>query len=153
MAQRRYFVGWMCLAVFAAPGGTLAAPPTDVVRNDWYFRESLGAIRDWDAIVGRVYPQQEKAPRPAFPVPTDGKASVWPNPIPRRLWPTANLPPRTTVRVDGGAMQIERIGPDGKPASLAVPAAEATLSCAHPGGGGKEWIYAAIPTNARSKPC
>ena len=144
MVRRRYFVGWMCLAVFTAAGGTLAAPPTDVVRNDWYFRESLGAIRDWDAIVGRVYLQQDKAPRPVFPVPTDGKASAWPSPMPLRLWPIANLPPRTTVRVDGGAMHIERTGPDGKPASQAVPAAEATLSCAHPGGGGKEWIYAAI---------
>jgi len=44
-------------------------------------------------------------------------------------------------------MQFVQAGPDGKPASQAVPAAEARLSCAHPGGGGKEWIYA--PLNAR----
>lgn len=130
-ARRPGFVGWMCLMVFTAAGATRAAPPADVVRNDWYLRESLGAIRDWDAIVGRIYPQQGQAPQPVSPVPIDGKAGAWPNPVPFRLWPTADPPPRITVRVDGGAMQIERTGPDGKPASQAVPAAEAMLSCAH----------------------
>jgi hypothetical protein len=114
----------MCLAIFAAAGAALAAPPADVVRNDWYLRESLGTIRDWDAMVARVYPQKEKAPQPVFPVPADGKTGAWPNPVPFRLWPTADMPPRITVRVAGGAMQIERTGPDGKRGSQAVPAAE-----------------------------
>jgi hypothetical protein len=144
MDQRLYFLDWMCLTVVLAVGATHAAPPTNVVLNDWYLRESLGAIRDWDAIVGRVYPQKEKAPQPVFPVPADGKASVWLNPVPVRLWPTANPPPHITVRLNGRAMQIQRTGPDRKQGPEVAPTAEAMLSYSHPGGGGKDWIYAAI---------
>jgi hypothetical protein len=144
VAFRVNSVGWICLAVFTAFEALPAAPPPDVVRNDWYLRASLGAIRDWDALIARVYPLKEKTPQPVFPVPLDGNVVAWPNPIPLRFWPAAGPPPRVTVRLDGGAIQVERMRPGENPARQSVPASEAVLSCAHPGGGGKEWIYAAI---------
>jgi hypothetical protein len=52
-----------------------------MVRNDWYLRESLEAIRDWEVLMKRVYPRKEKTPQPVFPVPVDDKPAAWPNPV------------------------------------------------------------------------
>ncbi len=39
---------------FAVVGNAPAEPPSEIVRADWYFRESLGAIADWETILARL---------------------------------------------------------------------------------------------------
>ena len=61
------------LVCLVAVPGRCAAPVDDTVRDDWYFRESLSAIRDWEAILDRWEKTTPEAKRtPSLPVPGDG---------------------------------------------------------------------------------
>ena len=81
----------VCLAV---------APGREMARRDWYLRESLRAIRDWEAILAeweQATPEEQRTP--ALPVPTDGEAVEWPNPIPLRLLPDEDHGRRVHTRL------------------------------------------------------
>jgi len=119
-----------------------ATPADDTVRWDWYFRESLAAIRDWETILQRL--EKESPPQqtaPVLPVPTDGGWVVWPNPIPRRLLPPKDLDRRLRVRLAGQRVEVQRPGGQGKVAGEAVAAGEEVLGYLHPGRGGKDQWY------------
>ena len=70
------------------PASDLPAAPNGVVREDWYFRESLTAIDDWETLLTRLDADKSSPPLAAcLPVPADGRPVRWPNPIPQRLLP------------------------------------------------------------------
>ena len=79
------------LACLWCVGGLEAGPPpdaADMARADWDYRESLAAIRDWDAVLaGGAEALGVDGDVPMFPVPSDGRDVPWPNPIPARLIP------------------------------------------------------------------
>ena len=135
----------VCGLVLAAPAPA-AAPagdgPGTIVRRDWYFRESLAAIQDWEKLLaaweGRT-PKGRQAP--VFPVPADGKPAAWPVPIGPALWPGRSGPPRVQVRLEGGRVRIDRQGEDGKVQVEQVAPGQAVTGCTHPGGGAKDQSY------------
>ena len=122
-----------------------AASPTDeLVRNDWYFRESLVAIDDWEAIladwqVGVAEPERT----PVLPVPTSGQTVAWPNPIPRALLPAEDSKSRVQLRAAGAALEIRQLTSERQPAKeLAFsPADPIVRGYKHPGGGGRSQWY------------
>ncbi len=120
----------------------LHAAPAQLVREDWYFRETLPAIDAWEAYI--VQWEQEcvaaKAP-PAFPVPSDGTPVVWPNPIPRRLLPFEDKNARVTFAYSGGKVRVTRTPAGGAAAEELVPAGKPLLAYKHPGGGGHDHWY------------
>ncbi len=121
----------------------LAEPPSEVVRRDWHFRESLNAIGDWEAILERLAarsPQWTKSP--VFPLPVDGTWTEWPNPIPHRLLGLeGEQDSQLHLRWSGEQIEFSR-GPVDSAAVIqtAAPAAE-IVGCVHPGGGGKDQWY------------
>jgi len=84
MPRRSGRIVLVVLAVLTVPlPGWCDDRAGDVVREDWYFRESLGAIRDWESILARwEEATPERARTPVLPVPAGGEVVVWPNPIP-----------------------------------------------------------------------
>ncbi len=86
MPRTRHFPLWcFCWALTLA---TCTAAEQDVTCRDWYFRESLAAIRDWEDLLGRWEQETPDSARtPVLPVPATGEAVAWPNPIPLRLLP------------------------------------------------------------------
>ena len=104
-------VGWPRLAALLV-ALTLIAPaaaagPPDIVREDWYLRESLSAIRDWEEILAhwqKTLPEAERTPK--LPVPNNGQAVVWPNPIPTSLLPARDRNLAVEVR---GARSADEI--------------------------------------------
>jgi hypothetical protein len=129
--------------VGAAPILTAAAGET-IVREDWYFRESLGAIRDWEEVLagGDVALPEGNEP-PLFPVPADGEPVAWPNPIPRELRPPGEAPEDVRLRLRGERVEVRRIGPEGVREERLVDQGKAVLGYKHPGGGDKDrWYHA-----------
>jgi hypothetical protein len=124
---------------------TSAAPPiAQSVRDDWCFRESLSAIRDWEAILARL---EAVAPRwksaPVLPVPAEGGAVAWPNPVPRVLMPPGDRGLALEVRLAGGKVEIQRRGPGGKKEQESAAPGQTVQGYQHPGGGGKDqWYHA-----------
>ncbi|HUT32901.1 MAG TPA: NPCBM/NEW2 domain-containing protein [Planctomycetota bacterium] len=114
-----------------------AASPPDVVRRDWYFRESLAAIADWEEILAG----HSEDGVPVLPVPTNGEAVEWPNPIPLMLLPDEDAKARVRVRLTDGKMHVEHVAPDGKVERTAVAPGEPVVGYKHPGGGGKSYWY------------
>ena len=93
------FLAIVAVAAAIMPVPAAAASADTMVRGDWYFRESLSAIRDWEAILTRW--EQEAPPRarvPVFPVPIDGGVVDWPNPIPLLLLAAEDRHLRERVR-------------------------------------------------------
>ena len=146
MDRRSHRVGWMCLTIFLAAG-------TGSRRS----ASGRGLQRLVFAGVPRRDPRLGGHRNSRLPAESAGEraAAGFSRPGGRQSGPVAQ--PHSTPAVAGrgsaatyhGASgrrdhAVVQAGPDGKPASQAVPAAEARLSCADPGGGGKEWIYAAI---------
>ena len=124
-----------------APGGS-ASGADDVVRDDWHFRESLAAIRDWETILGRWQEATPEAQRtPVLPVPTGGEAVQWPNPIPRMLLPADDRGRPVRVRFVDGKMEVEHGAPDGHFTHETVLPGETVLGYKHAGGGGKDQWY------------
>ena len=116
-----------------------------MVRNDWYFRESLRAIRDWEAILDRWDKEMPgKAPAPVLPVPANGKAFEWSNPFPALLLPEEDRGLRVAgaAPVDG-KIEVERSRPGEKARRNTFKPGETILGYKHPGGGGKDqWYHA-----------
>lgn len=129
-----------------AMGGQAA--PTDrgveLVREDWYLRESLAAIRAWETILERV--DAQRPPRwgtPVFPVPNDGEAVEWPNPIPRPLLPSEDRDRRVRLRWVDGRVHLERAPSTGTGKAEIFHPGETILGYKHFGGGGKDqWYHA-----------
>ena len=122
--------------------GQAAPPVAETVRNDWYFRESLIAINDWETILDRWEGETGEPQRtPAFPVPTDGQTVTWPNPIPLTLLPEDDSRQRVRLRVVGDKLELQRIGPEGAAQRETTAAGGTVRGYQHPGGGGKNQWY------------
>ena len=133
-------VGVLTLLLLSAGANVRGADPERVVVDkvgDWYLRESLRAIDDWEAILadpGAAELTQEGAL--LFPVPGDGRAVDWPNPIPKLLVPSEDRVGSVQLRVVGGKVQVRH------PASEEfAPAGESVVGYHHPGGGGRSQWY------------
>jgi len=144
----------MAARAWPAPGGTGVTPVArdgDIVRHDWYFRESLTAIRDWETILARWEEATPEAQRtPVLPVPTSGEVVEWPNPIPLMLLPFDEQDHRVRVRLVEDKMEVEHDAHEGQAegGTGVTPVARATvapgttvLGYKHPGGGGKDQWY------------
>ena len=142
-----WHIEWRVLPLFVliaiAAGTGLAAPPVaEVVRNDWYFRESLTAIRGWESILADWDKQAaDTKPEPVLPLPTNGQPVTWPNPIPRMLLPAEDRDLRVRVRLVDGKVEVEHAGPDGTVTRKTVARGQNVLGIKHPGGGGKDQWY------------
>lgn len=93
-----------------APHLPAAAAPAGIVREDWYFRETTRAIRDWERVLAKgdsALPEGNDPP--TFPVPTDGEPVSWPNPIPRLLLPPGEVPEEVRVRLEGDRVAVARV--------------------------------------------
>ena len=113
-----------------------------MARRDWYLRESLRAIRDWEAILAeweQATPEEQRTP--ALPVPTDGEAVEWPNPIPLRLLPDEDHGRRVHARLAESKVEITRLNANGTSAEELVDGGTAVLGYKHPGGGGRDHWY------------
>ena len=97
-------VFWIIVVLAASGARAWAAPPfSEVAVGDWYFRESLVAIDDWETILVEREAEVAEADRiPVFPVPDDGSPVAWPNPVPQSLLPSGarDNPVRLQVDVD-----------------------------------------------------
>jgi len=135
-------------AALAAAVLPLAAAPQvpEVARGDWYFRETLPAIDDWEAICQRLEPESTDSrtpgPRvPVFPVPASGQVVEWPNPVPLTLLPRDDAKARVRLRLQGGKVAVEHIAPSGQAEASEVTAGEVVIGYQHPGGGGHDQWY------------
>ena len=131
----------LMLAIALLPlGGAIArADQADGVRSDWYFRESLGAIRDWEAILARW--DKSKPPQtapPVFPVPAGGQSVVWPNPIPLLLLPEEDRGLSVRLGMAEGQVDVLRLRNAHPIASETVAPGSGVQGYKHPGGGGKD---------------
>ena len=118
----------------------LTAPAAaDVRRDDWYFRESLAAIRDWETVLAEWEAETPEAERtPVLPAPEGGPAVEWPNPIPRRLVPYPDECPPVQVSLAGDRVRVTR-----GPATETVALSDTIVGYRHPGGGAKDhWYHA-----------
>ena len=133
-------VGMLSLLLLAAGASVRGAePPGEIVQDDWYLRESLRAIDDWEAILaepGVAEWTQEGAL--LFPVPDGGQTVDWPNPIPRLLVPSKGRAGAVQLRVVGGKVQVRY--PASDPGEFS-PAGESVVGYHHPGGGGRSQWY------------
>ena len=121
-----------------------AEPPSSIVRADWYFRESLGPIADWETILARLegtVPAEELTA--ALPVPVDGEQVEWPNPIPLMLLPMEDRENSVGVRLEGDRVAVERSPDEDSRGVQIVAAGDTVVGYKHPGGGGKDqWYHA-----------
>ena len=132
------------VAVLVAAMGAVpvAAAPPSIVWQDWYLRESLRAIRDWESILAEweaATPEEERTP--VCPVPSDGSQAVWPNPIPRTLIPVRDWGCTLALTSTDAGMALTRTAPGQTDATEAVPTEEPVLGYKHPGGGGADRWY------------
>ncbi len=135
---------WISVLLLASGlRSAVADDSTSIVHRDWYFRESLAAIRDWEDVLGRwEQDTPESARTPVLPVPASGDVAEWPNPIPLKLLPPDGLR-SLRVRCRDGRMLIGRTGPGSAPQQDEVAAGAEVLGYQHPGGGGKDqWYHA-----------
>ena len=108
-----------------------------MVQRDWTFRESLLAIQDWEDILALWEEETpEDARTPILPVPTNGVAVDWPNPIPSSLLCEDSPPAPMRLKVVEDQICLIR----GENASPASPD-EALRGYEHPGGGAKDQWY------------
>ncbi|MHB8900996.1 MAG: HzsA-related protein, partial [Thermoguttaceae bacterium] len=140
----------LCMAVFTryriAPLMLMASlacsargVSAETVRDDWYFRESLAAVRDWEQILSEETAEAGRIP--VLPVPSDGREVAWPNPIPARLVPARDRKQALSVCLVDGKYRIRRVGSDGRRSLEAVEEKEAVPGYQHPGGGGRDQWY------------
>ena len=130
----------LLLAVGVAP----AEPPSEIVRADWYFRESLGPIADWETILARLegsVPAEELTA--TLPVPVGGERVEWPNPIPLMLLPMEDRDGAVRVRLEHDKVTLERSRGGDADGNQTVAPGETVTGYKHPGGGGKDqWYHA-----------
>jgi len=134
--------GFLCVLLLstASPAGIAIAVPTEMTRDDWYFRESLLAIRDWEQLLtaGKT---AGVAGVPRLPIPRDGQAVRWPNPIPSRLIPAKDRKQALNVHLSAGRICVQRVGSDGSKTSETLRWATDVPAYKHPGGGGNDQWY------------
>ncbi|MBM3498919.1 MAG: hypothetical protein FJX74_09640, partial [Armatimonadetes bacterium] len=132
----RRFTG--CLVLALLPVAARADVP-DMHRRDWYFRESLAAIRDWETLLTEWEAQTPEDQRtPVLPLPGDGSAVGWPNPIPPALVPFPDECPPIRARLAGEQIEILR----GAATESCAPT-DVIVGYRHPGGGAKDhWYHA-----------
>jgi len=136
------FVAAILFHLAAAEVSLCAAPMPDVVRYDVYFRESLVAIRDWEAILERLDKESgESATAPVLPAPSDGSWAVWPNPVPQLLLPPEDRELRLRFRLFEGRIEVDRDGGQGEVPRETVPSGGEVAGYVHPGSGGKDGWY------------
>ena len=125
-------------------GGTAAEEPSEIVRADWHFRESLGPIADWETILARLeesLPAEELTA--TLPVPVGGEQVEWPNPIPLMLLPVEDRGKSVRVRLLGDKITVERSPAEDEERNQTVTPGETVAAYKHPGGGGKDqWYHA-----------
>jgi len=134
----------LLLVVIQAGSAAVPADGSDIVRSDWYFRESLSAIRDWEAILAR-WEKTPDAPKgaPVFPVPAGGSSVDWPNPIPFLLLPKDDRSYRVRLTAAEGNVSVLRLRNDRPAASETAAAGSEVQGYKHPGSGGKDqWYHA-----------
>lgn len=147
-----HWLSLVVLSLISAVGSPQSAPQTPPappwqggdrggVRRDWYFRETLPAIRDWEDILTRWEKATPEAERtPVFPVPVNGEAVTWANPIPLMLLPDGDSKARVRVRLVGDKVKCH--SDTAPPCSVAhYQLGETVLGYKHPGGGGKDQWY------------
>jgi len=139
--RRARVLSWLVVPLCAVTARCSWSAP-EVVRRDWYFRETLPAIRDWEAILARWEGETPKAERtPVFPLPTNGQWATWPNPIPLTLLPEGDG--ETRMRFAGDKAEVVRMPPRGAKEQQTVALGEAVVGYKHPGGGAKDqWYHA-----------
>lgn len=119
-----------------------AATPSDVpevVRRDWYFRESLRAISDWERILAWWENHTDVPLRtPTLPVPATGVAVEWPNPIPAALLPAPDRNRLVRVRSVRNRTDVDFLLSGGDRSTRTVDAKETIVGYRHPGGGGRD---------------
>ena len=90
----------------------LAAPPAEIVRDDWYFRDSLAAIRDWESTLAGL--EKQPTGRQVVPgLPRDGAPrDHWRDPNPRLGPLIVTLPARIDLAdtISGGVDPVESGG-------------------------------------------
>ena len=120
----------------------LAAPPfSEVVVSDWYFRESLVAIDDWETILAEREAEVAEADRiPVYPVPDDGSSVTWLNPIPQSLLLSGAHDNPVILQVAGDSIVLSDNAVD-ETQQRRVQAGETVRGAMHPGGGGKSQWY------------
>ncbi len=130
------------LLILATAPLLAASPPGETVRRDWYFRETLIAVDDWETILTRWEAGVPDAQRtPVFPVPTDGRAVVWPNPIPLALIPAEDAGMRVQLLLAGDKVEVERLAPGRNKPMATVVAGQTVRGYQHPGRGDKDQWY------------
>lgn len=134
---RQWIASLLLLASLLSPA---PASPTETVRDDWYFRESLSAIRDWEQLLARDA-VAGGCQTPVLPVPTDGQEVAWPNPIPALLVPARDRNEALVARVVEGKCSIWRVGRDGRRTPETFTGEEGLPTYKHPGGGGSDQWY------------
>lgn len=128
------------LLILTLPGSRAAQVP-EMVREDWNLRESLRAIRDWEAILAaweQVTPEDQRTP--VLPVPATGEAARYPMPVPLSLLPVRDRAAGAEVRLLGGELLVTR-----RPAGTreTFPLEAPVVAYHHPGGGGADrWYHA-----------
>ncbi len=139
LAAGAVVLGSILLGVTASRGSG-----SEVVREDWYFRESLRAIRDWETVLARC--EKEKQPEsivPVCPVPVNGDVVDWCNPIPLRLLPPDDRNRGIRLRLDRGQVAVERLLGGQLRQRETFAQGSPLTAYKHPGGGGKDqWYHA-----------
>jgi len=124
-------------------GPRAAAQVPESARQDFYYRETLQAISDWeDALAGWTKRTADTARTPVFPAPQDGRAVPWLNPIPSLLLPDDES--RETLRVSlapDSKIRVERSLAGRPPRSERFDPGARVIGPRHPGGGGKDQWY------------
>ena len=147
-SAHRLLVSTLTALMAFVSGRSLAGDPdAETVERDWDLRETLIAIDDWESILVRWEAGAPKADQtPTLPVPTDGSAVTWPNPIPRRLLPRGDEDERVRVqladqRVKVGRFQAGAAAQSSENEALDYKPGLTVLGYHHPGGGGKNHWY------------
>jgi hypothetical protein len=119
-----------------------AGPFSEMAVGDWYFRESLIAIDDWETILADRETEVAEADRiPVFPVPVHGDTVAWPNPIPQSLLPSGTGANSVRLQLDGDSIAVFTGDAQNEPKKRQVQAGETVRGAQHPGGGGKSQWY------------
>ncbi len=139
-------IGWFLAAAALVPSAVLTAPVglPDAVRADCWFRESLVAIRDWEAVL-EAWERETPAPERqfVFPVPADGSEVEWPNPVPALLLPVPDRAVHLSLRLSDGTIQQRRLPLETAWTDLGPEPPQPVPGYHHPGGGGKDrWYHA-----------
>ena len=119
-----------------------AAPPfSKAAIGDWYFRESLVAIDDWETILAEREAEIAQADRiPVYPVPDDGSPVDWLHPVPQSLKPSSACDNSVRLQVDVDSIVLSDDAAD-ETQQRRVQAGETVRGALHPGGGGKSQWY------------